>query len=49
MSDRVKLFLSKEAKKNSGIYDYTNAKILNEKKKIDKKKPCLIDKTNPLI
>ena len=36
MSDRVKLFLSKEAKKNSGIYDYTNAKILNEKK-IDKK------------
>ena len=49
MSDRVKLFLSKEAKKNSGIYDYTNAKILNEKKFDKKKKLVLIDKTNPLI
>ena len=29
----------KKPKKNSGIYDYTNAKILNEKKKLTKKNP----------
>ena len=46
MSDRVKLFLSKEAKKNSGIYDYTNAKILNEKK-IDKKNPVWLIRPTP--
>ena len=45
MSDRVKLFLSKEAKKNSGIYDYTNAKILNEKKNWQKKPVWLIRPT----
>ena len=40
------IILIQRSQKNSGIYDYTNAKILNEKKNWQKK-PCLIDKTNP--